>query len=119
MSLSWREGETRYREGMGFVRAKIQTMEEIYRVWSKYSNCMSLQRPAMMNSRHEGQPLGTSAGLCNGAGESGIAAPERVPSCGESDPASTSASSIAAYRSGAVYLGGDWQAAPAEKARER
>src|SRR4030095_16588894 len=64
--------------------------------------------PAMMDSRHEGQPLGTAAGLCNGAGQSGIAAPERVPGCRESDPASTSATSIAAYRSGALYLGGDW-----------
>src|SRR5262245_23179035 len=82
----------------------------LFRVWSKYPNCMSLQPPAMMGSLYEEHQLCTSAGLCNGAGESGIAAPERVPDCGESDPASTSASSIADYRSGAVYLGGDWQA---------
>src|SRR5262245_2371682 len=54
----------------------------------------------MMDSRHERQSLGSAAGLCNGTGQSGIATSERVPGGGESDPASPSATSIAADRSG-------------------
>ena len=37
-----------------------------------------------MDSLDEEQQLGASAGLCNGSGESGITAPERVLGCGES-----------------------------------
>ncbi len=62
----------------------------------------------MMDSLHEGQQLGTFAGLRNGSGQSGVAASERVLGGGESSAASASANSIAACRSGAIYFGGDW-----------
>ena len=38
-------------------------------------------RSVMMEGLDEANQLGTSAGVCNGTGESGIVAPERVSGC--------------------------------------
>ena len=62
-----------------------------------------------MDVLHEGQELDTSAGLCNRAGQSIVAAAERVSGGRESNPASTPANSIAAHRSGEVHVSGNRQ----------
>src|SRR5215471_7093990 len=43
------------------------------------------QKPAMMDSSHERQSVGSSPGVCNRAGEPGTAPPKRVPGGGESN----------------------------------
>src|SRR5262249_41916918 len=53
------------------------------------------RRPAMMDGWYERQSLGSSAGVCNGAGEPGTAAPKRVLGCGESSSASALARTAA------------------------
>jgi hypothetical protein len=45
------------------------------------------QRLAMMDGWYERQSLGSSAGVCNGAGEPGTASAERVPGGGEPNSA--------------------------------
>src|SRR5215471_9745514 len=76
------------------------------------------QRPAMMDSWHERQSLGSSAGVCNGAGEPGVAPPKRVLGGRESSSASALARTAAPVGSGAMHAGGDRQATRAQSSGE-
>src|SRR5215472_5896619 len=53
------------------------------------------RRPAMMDGWYERQSLGSSAGVCNGAGEPGTAPPKRVLGGRESSSASALARTAA------------------------
>src|SRR5262249_47121415 len=64
-------------------------------VWQKYSNVLSNQKPAMMDGSHEGQSMGSSAGVCHGACKPGTVAAERVPRGGEPNSPRTPADTAA------------------------
>src|SRR5262249_57089780 len=61
------------------------------------------QKPAMMDASHERQSMGSSAGICHGADQSGTASAERVPRCGEPYSPRTPAGTAAPVGSGALH----------------
>ena len=61
--------------------------------------------PAMMDSLHEGQRMGATAGVRDGASKPTDAAAERVPGSGEPHSASAAAQAIAADRFAEMYAG--------------
>src|SRR5262245_29024685 len=63
------------------------------------------QKPAMMDGSHERQSMGSSAGVCHGAGQSGTASAERIPRCGEPYSPRTTAGTAAPVGSGALHAG--------------
>jgi hypothetical protein len=72
----------------------------------------------MMDSSHERQSMGSSAGVCNGVGQPGTAAAERVPGCGEPDSPRTPASAAAPVGSGALHACRDRQATRTQSSGE-
>jgi hypothetical protein len=60
------------------------------------------QRPAMMDSWHEGQLVGSSPGVCHRTGDPGTPSAERVPGGGEPNSAGAPASPAATVGSGAM-----------------
>src|SRR6516225_5565456 len=76
------------------------------------------QRPAMMDGWYERQSLGSSAGVCNGAGEPGTAPPKRVLGGRESSSASALARTAAPVGSGATHACGDRQATRTQSSGE-
>src|SRR5258708_4280501 len=73
--------------------------------------------PAMMDSLHEEQRVGATAGVRDWASKPTAATAERVPGSGEPDSASAAAQAIAADRSAERYAGRDrerrWSKSPA------
>src|SRR5215469_16879606 len=65
------------------------------------------QKPAMIDSSHERQSVGSSPGVCHGTGEPGTASAERVPGGGEPNSAGAFASTAAPVGSGATHVGRD------------
>src|SRR5215831_8176453 len=76
------------------------------------------QKSAMMDSRHEGQSVGSSSGVCNWAGEPGVAPPGRVSGCGEPNSPRPPASKAAPVGSRVTHTCGDRKAARAESSGE-
>src|SRR5258705_762576 len=72
----------------------------------------------MMDSSHERQSMGSSAGVCNGVGQPGTAAAERVPGCGEPDSPRTPANAAAPVGSGALHACRDRQATRTQSSGE-
>src|ERR1700682_2105376 len=67
--------------------------------------------PAMMDSLHEDQRVGATAGVRDWASKPTAAAAERVPGSGEPHSASAAAQATAADRSAEMYAGGDRETA--------
>src|SRR5215831_10571982 len=76
------------------------------------------QKPAMMDSSHERQSVGSSPGVCNRAGEPGTAPPKRVTGGGESNSPGAPARTAVPVGSGATHACGDRQATRAQRSGE-
>src|SRR5215467_7224932 len=76
------------------------------------------QRQAMMDGWYERQSLGSSVGVCNGAGEPGTAPPKRVLGGRESSSASALARTAAPVGSRAMHACGDRKATRAQSSGE-
>src|SRR5262245_41735243 len=85
-----------------FMEARLH-LPDLPRPYSQNIRQGGSLESAIMNTSHEEHPMSASAGLCDGAVESAVAAAERVSGGGEPHPQSSPAESVALVGRGEVY----------------